>query len=428
MLTRMDHTLAQRFARLGVAVPEILLPSDDVDLEKWAVIACDQHTSEPDYWKEVDTLVGDAPSTLRLIYPEVYLGSEPPEPRIAAIREAMAAYLSGGVLQPARAGLILTARTTSTGRTRTGLIVALDLEAYDYRPGARSLIRASEETIVERLPPRIRIREGAPIELPHVLVLIDDRDAPVIAPLTDTALSAYRTRLMLGGGRVSGSWVGDGELAPLADRLEQILSASPADNRFLFAVGDGNHSLATAKAVWDKLKPTVAGDHPARYALVELVSLYDPGLHVEPIHRIVRTADPSGWARGMIESIGGEFAPAESPAELRAAVARDGRAVGIATSAERGILRLADDGSLPVAVVQEYLNRDPALKIDYIHGFETTLEQARDDSVVAIVLPDFDPGMLFPTIAADGVLPRKAFSLGEAADKRYYLEARRISD
>jgi len=324
-------------------------------------------------------------------------------------------------------GLMLSIRTTSAGKTRTGVNVALDLESYDFRPGSHSLIRASEETILERLPPRIRIRTGAPLEVPHVLVLIDDREVPAIAPLAEHARPEYETRLMLNGGRVAGAWVAEQQLDDFASRLEQILERSPADNRFLFAVGDGNHSLATAKAVWEKIKDTAGPDHPGRYALAELVSLYDPGLHFEPIHRIVRCSAPDRWVRTMLTELGGDFV--ETPrSELLPAVGRSERSVGIATSARCGILTPESTETLPVALVQEYLNQDnSALEIDYIHGSTTALDHSRDPSVVSLILPDFDQSLLFPTIASDGVLPRKAFSLGEAADKRYYLEARRIS-
>ena len=232
---------------------------------------------------------------------------------------------------------------------------------------------------------------------------------------------------MLNGGRVTGAWVDEEQFDGFANRLEQILQRSPADTRFLFAVGDGNHSLATAKAVWEEIKDSAGPDHPGRYALVELVSLYDPGLHFEPIHRIVRCSDPDRWVHTMLSELGGEFV--DTPrSELLAAVGDSECSIGIATSTTCGILTPASTDKLPVALVQEYLNQgDSSVEVDYIHGSATALDHSEDPSIVSLILPEFDQSLLFPTIASDGVLPRKAFSLGEAADKRYYLEARRIS-
>ena len=416
-------------AQLGVRTPRILLPRSGTDLTRWAVIACDQHTSEPDYWNEVERIVANHPSTLRLIYPEVYLDDSDPARRIAAIHETMRTYLDNGILEDVGESMILTRRSTPYAHDRRGLMLALDLEQYDYRPGATSLIRATEQTIAERLPPRVRIREGAPLELPHVLVLINDPQDELFGKLSGRSLPAlYLADLMLGGGHVGGFRLDAQAVEHVARTLERLLDRSDPASRFLFAVGDGNHSLATAKEVWEKLKPEVEPDHPARYALVEVVNLYDPGLRFEPIHRLVRSADPSGAIRAFTAAVGGtpeELPPAEIPTQL-AAQRGAGTAVGYVSRESCGIITISGDSALPVAIVQSYLDSRHDLEVDYIHGWDACKKLGAREGALAIVLPEFDARLLYPTVTSRGVLPRKAFSLGEASEKRYYLEARRI--
>ncbi len=422
-------------AQLGVRTPRILLPRAGIDLAKWAVIACDQHTSEPDYWKEVERTVADDPSTLRLIYPEVYLNEPDSGRRIASIHERMRAYLEDGVLEEIGTTMVLTRRTTAYAEDRRGLVLALDLEQYDYRSGATSLVRATEQTIVERLPPRVRIREGAPLELPHVLVLIDDADDELFGGLCERPLTElYRTDLMLGGGSVSGFRLDEPALTHVVACLEALYERADPEARFLFAVGDGNHSLATAKEVWEHLKHGAANDHPARYALVEVINLYDPGLRFEPIHRLVRCADPPELARSFAAAVGGttEPCPREQLGTLlatrtAAAAADCGTAVGYMSRDAYGIITIPGSSELPVATVQSYLDGRTDLEIDYIHGLEACERLCRSEETLCFVLPDFDASLLYPTVISHGVLPRKAFSLGEASEKRYYLEARRIS-
>lgn len=431
-------------ARLGVHTPRILLPRSGTDLTRWAVIACDQHTSEPDYWAEVERIVADHPSTLHLIYPEVYLEEPDSAKRIEAIHKTMRAYLEDDVLEDIGETMILTRRSTPYADDRRGLVLALDLEHYDYRPGATSLIRATEQTIAERLPPRVRIREGAPLELPHVLVLVDDPDDELFGELCGRSLpTLYRTELMLGGGRISGHRLDEPSIGHVARTLERLLDRSDPAARFLFAVGDGNHSLATAKEVWETLKAGVRPDHPARYALVEIVNLYDPGLRFEPIHRLVRGPDPSASIRAFAAAVGGtaERCPAdEVPARLAARLAAQlatqtsgateptgrGTAVGYVSRETSGIITISGAPELPVAIVQSYLDTRSDLDVDYIHGWDACEKLGLQAGSFAIVLPEFDARLLYPTVTSHGVLPRKAFSLGEASEKRYYLEARRI--
>jgi hypothetical protein len=439
-------------APLALQVPSIFLPAPEVDLRRWAVIACDQYTAEPEYWEAVDRLVGTAPSTLRLIFPEVYLEAGGEAERIAAINRAMDAYLADGTLVEQPPGFILLDRQTSHAASRKGLVVALDLEHYDYRPGAKTLIRATEGTIVDRLPPRIRVRERAAIELPHIMVLIDDPEMTVIEPLFAEALEpAYDFQLMQDGGHLKGWKV----TAPaLIERIGQALQRLAGAERFrqryqvedrevmLYAMGDGNHSFATAKAIWEQIKaaapdPAAVMDHPARHALVELVNLHDPGLEFEAIHRVLFDVD----ADDLLQSAADFYRQAGTPcrvdwfgtlAEARgAAGAAAGHAIPFATAGRFGVLAIAVPSlTLEVATLQEfldgYLRQRAKARIDYIHGDETVTRLGGRPGAIGFYLPAISKHDLFRTIVRDGALPRKTFSMGEADEKRFYLEARRI--
>lgn len=441
-------------ARLALNVPTILLPNAAVDLKRWAVIACDQYTSEPEYWDEVDRLVDGHPSTLRVIFPEVYLEEADAAPRISAINRAMDAYLADGTLVEQPPGFILLDRRTSEVPSRKGLVVALDLEHYDYRPGAKTLIRATEGTIVDRLPPRIRVREQAAIELPHIMVLIDDPERTVIEPLFGAKLeSAYDFELMQEGGHLRGWKVADAALleqigsalARLADvtRFQQRYEVTD-DEVMLYAMGDGNHSFATAKAIWEQLKadapdPAAVMDHPARYALVELVNLHDPGLEFEAIHRVlfdVAADDLLASAAAFYQAAGTpckvHWCDSLAAAEAAAAEAGVGHAIPFVTEARFGLLSIEEPAlTLEVATLQEfldgYLKQRPKAKIDYIHGDDTVTRLGGKSGAMGFYLPAISKHALFKTIVRDGALPRKTFSMGEADEKRFYLEARRIT-
>ncbi len=398
---------------------EILLPRPGTDMEKWAVVACDQFTAQPDYWRRADALAGEAPSALRLILPEAWLGES--DARIPAIHAAMADYLRRGVLVPAvKDGFALIERETPAG-VRPGLVVALDLEAYDFAKGAASLIRATEGTVLERVPPRARIRAGAPLELPHVMMLIDDPGMTVIEPLLakrDALRQLYDFELMLGGGHLRG-WAVEG-----AD-VEGVFAAVDALNAksdgLLYAVGDGNHSLAAAKRCWQELAPTLSPEarenHPARFALVELVNLACPALTFEPIHRTLFGVDPEALI-----------------AEYRAYLAENGADAGegddlIAFDGAGHAWRFAS-GQHPLRLLQAfldgYLARHPEASIDYIHGEDALRQLVSRPDTLGFMPRAFDKGELFGYIRRFGVLPRKTFSMGEATEKRYYVEARRI--
>jgi len=435
---------------LGILVPEVFLPRPGVDLTKWAVIAVDQFTSQPEYWQQVEQIVGDAPSTFRLTLPEIYLEKSGEAERIQRIQATTHQYLDAGILQP-REGLIYVERTAG-GKTRKGLMLCLDLECYDYTKGSTSLIRATEGTIVERLPPRMKIRAGAALELPHILVLIDDPQRTVIEPLGAAAASLekiYDFDLMLGSGHLTGYAVND---AALEDAVVSALRDLAQPEAFtakydvsadqpvlLFAMGDGNHSLATAKAVWEKIKPTVGMNHPARYALVEIENVHDEGLAFEPIHRMLfdlhqdffaalnttfganLTYIPSADAEEMINQVDTAHGTVQTIG-----------LVGGGAGRTFGVIRIANSGSnLPVGTIQifldAFLKAGGAERIDYVHGQDVTVRLGSQPGNIGLYLSGMAKGDLFKTVILDGALPRKTFSMGEASEKRFYMEARKIA-
>jgi hypothetical protein len=436
------------FDDIGVRIPEVLLPKAGVDLRKWAVIAVDQFTSEPEYWDQVEAITGDAPSTFRITLPEVFLEKPGEAERIQSVRQTMREYLDAGILEP-REGLVYVERTAA-GRTRKGLVMCLDLERYDYTTGSTSLIRASEGTIIERLPPRMRIRAGAPLELPHILVLIDDPDRTVIEPIAAAKArleKLYDFDLMLDSGHLLGYAVNDpaleaGVIAALRDLAKPEVFAAKYGIRadtpvLLFAMGDGNHSLATAKAVWEQMKPTVGMNHPARYALIELENVHDEGLQFEPIHRVLFGLKTDVYA-ALRDRVGADYSytAVDSIEELVKRVdagQADRQSIGfIGGGKGLGVVGIANPRSnLPVGTIQAFL--DPFLKqggaekIDYVHGADVTVRLGNQPGNVGIYVPGMEKGDLFKTVVLDGALPRKTFSMGEAREKRFYMEARNIA-
>ena len=439
---------------IGLKVPNILLPSGGVDLNKWAVVACDQYTSQPEYWKSVEESVGDAPSTLNAIFPEVYLEDSDGDSRIERINASMRRYLDEGILEDQGAGFVLLDRKTSHVSSRKGLVVALDLERYDYKVGSQSLIRATEGTIEDRLPPRVRIRENAQIELPHIMVLIDDPDRSVIEPLFEKELkTVYDFELMAGGGHLKG-WRVDSEadVASVFEGLANLSKQEAFDAKYgvsgkgvlLFAMGDGNHSLATAKNIWEDLKanaedPAQVMDHPARFALVELMNVHDEGLAFEPIHRVVFDIDVEDLKRELARFFEDEGSSVslesleslEATQSRLAALGESGeQLISFVTNSGYGIIRLANPqrnlevGNLQ-AFIDAYLEGKSSI-VDYIHGDDVVVELGSKPNNIGFFLPVMGKSDLFKTVVLDGALPRKTFSMGEADEKRYYLEARRI--
>ncbi len=443
-----------KLAKLALEVPTILLPRTGVDLHRWAVIACDQYTSEPEYWQAVDRLVGDEPSTLRLIFPEVYLEEANIDARIAAINTCMDQYLAEGVLTAQKQGFVLLDRQTSHAQSRRGLMVALDLEDYDYRPGSKTLIRATEGTIVDRLPPRIRVRKNAAVELPHIMVLIDDPEQTVIEPLFNEELeTAYDFELMQNGGHLRGWKVVQPKLIEQVGRaLERLANLERFQKRYevtdeevmLYAMGDGNHSFATAKAIWEQLKadaldPAEVMDHPARYALVELVNVHDPGLEFEAIHRVLFAVDTEDLFAQADQYYSRAGTPCRvdwcddlAAANAAAAAAGHAHALPFVAAGRYGLLQIDKPAlTLEVASLQnfldEYLKNRSQTRIDYIHGADAVTRLGRQQGNIGFYLPSISKHDLFRTIVRDGALPRKTFSMGEADEKRFYLEARRIT-
>ena len=408
--------------RYALKRPEILLPDARFDLSKWAVIACDQYTSQPAYWERVKETVGDAPSALNLIYPEAWLSQG--DARVEAINRAMGAY-ERDVLTRRVEGFVLVERAIATGR-RLGLMAAVDLERYDFSRGARSLIRPTEGTILERIPPRVRIREHASLELPHILLLVDDLSRTLIEPLyaaRDRFEKLYDFELMAGGGHIRG-WRVEEEagieaaLAGLMDRADGLL----------FAVGDGNHSLATARQCWLNLRESLTArereTHPARWALVELGNLHDPSLVFEPIHRALFGADAAALTRDFAAWL------AARGMALAECASKEAMFIVTAKGEDRPMRVEGLQNPLPLATLQPFLDEwiasQPGVAIDYIHG-EDALRTLAGEGAVGILLPAMDKNALFESVRRGGPLPRKTFSMGEANEKRYYLEARKIT-
>lgn len=441
------------FEQIGVHIPELLLPRADLDLKKWSVIACDQFTSQPEYWQRVNDEVGQHPSTLRLTFPEIYLKDDDKEERIKKINETMSNYIEQGVLEPQKPCFVLVDRSTPHAASRKGLIIALDLEFYDYNIGSTSLIRATEGTVLDRIPPRVKIRENAPIELPHIMVLIDDPDKSVIEPLFGKSSDydlLYDFDLMQGGGHIKGYRVEDEmSLSMITASLNKLAEAAlhKASSPLLFAVGDGNHSLATAKAHWENIKtslnfsPSADGSlpvHPARYALVELVNLHDDGLVFEPIHRVlfgVKGKEVLNYIEksntpGKIKHC---FFDSKSSMEeaLRASNAQNAHLLPFILEGSYGIITVINSstglevGTLQ-SIIDDLINTDPSIEVDYIHGEDVVTALGSKRNSMGFYLPVMNKHMLFKTVMIDGVLPRKTFSMGEAEEKRYYLECRRI--
>ena len=417
---------------IGFESAEILLPDfDKTDGTKWAVVACDQYTSEPEYWKKAEEIVGDSPSTLSMILPEVYLSqTEQRVPVInASMREIMKKHL---IAHPD--SMILLERTQSDGKVRKGLIGAVDLECYDYRKGSDSLIRATEGTVLERIPPRVAIRRDAPLELPHVMLLIDDDHHTVIEPLLEQCKDEkplYDFALMLGGGQVRAHALNAKQQAFAKEALAELITPDAIKERYqnedlaplLFAVGDGNHSLASAKASYEEIKASIGEDaaknHPARYALAEVVNLHDDALEFEPIYRVVFHCDPKDLLNALkayLASLSGDAAAQTMHC--------------ITTAREFDLTVSHPVQQLTVGTLQSFLDlyakEHPEMEVDYIHGEDSLRSLIKDENTVGFLFDGMRKDELFRTVIYDGALPRKTFSMGHAPDKRYYLECRKI--
>jgi len=443
---------AMIFEKIGLQVPKILLPKEGTEMRTWAVIACDQYTSDRAYWQRLEEQTRGALSTLPLIFPEVYLEDTDADERIKSINQAMEQYLADGSLVEQQEGFILVDRKTCEVESRKGLIVALDLDQYDFNKGAQSLIRATEGTILDRLPPRIKVRENAQIELPHIMVLIDDPQRTVIEPLFDEQLeTVYEFELLENGGHLKGYRIDQpGLINKIATALECLADPEAYRAKYnvddavmLYAMGDGNHSFATAKAIWEKLKEEATDkeaimQHPARFALVELVNVHDPGLEFEAIHRVLFNVDVDQLKQQMDAFFAARNTPMTftacadlAEAEELAAKAEGAHAFPVVFAGQFGVCSVASpEFTLVVATLQafldKYLQDNPAVRGDYIHGTQPVTDLGSQNDGAGFYLPSISKHDLFKTIVFDGALPRKTFSMGEADEKRFYLECRRI--
>lgn len=407
-----------------VIIPKILLPKADIDKSKWSVIACDQFTSQPSYWEKVDEFVGDAPSTLKMIFPEVYLEGNDKQDRIRSINENMRKYMNGDTFDEFE-GFILVERTTPDGQKRLGLVIAVDLEDYEYTPKNNALIKATEKTVVERLPARIEVRKGACLESPHIMMLMDDRKDKIIESLYARRSEleiAYDFALNMGGGSIRGYKIKDCKaiidaIGNLMDR-DTLVEKYGSDKPILFAVGDGNHSLATAKECWNNIKKTLSGEalnsHPARYALCELVNLHDESLQFQPIHRAV-----FGVGEEFIEYMKSGLDKIQGSSEVKVVYGDKTYSWKVSSNASDAIADLQQ-------LMDEYNKSHKDMVIDYIHGDNHLMGVAKEKNAVAVFMPCLEKDGLFDYVVRRGVLPRKSFSMGHAEDKRYYLECRVI--
>lgn len=409
---------------------DILIPKNE-NMEKWCVVACDQYTSEPSYWSEVESIVGDNPSTLRLTLPEIYLEDDDVSERIKKINETMSNYLDEGIFKTLENSMIYVERTTLDGRVRKGIIGKIDLEDYDYNKGSETMVRATEKTVIERIPPRMKVRENALIELPHIMLLIDDEKKDIIDSLDKVVTKdemVYDVDLMQKGGHITGYKLKDENVNDILNKLDALADKNVFEDKYgvsdkgvlLFAVGDGNHSLATAKATYNKLKESNASLdvlNKARYALVEVVNLHSDALEFEPIHRVLFDIDTDDFMRELNKYY-----------DINKT--KMGQKIHIITKDIDDDFYIDNPKSnLAVGSIQlfidEYLGNHKG-RVDYIHGDDVTRSLGKKENNIGILLPKMEKNDLFKTVILDGALPRKTFSMGHSYDKRYYLEARKI--
>ncbi|MGN1411887.1 MAG: DUF1015 domain-containing protein [Oscillospiraceae bacterium] len=412
---------------------DILLPKDDIDIFKWSVIACDQFTYSNQYWQDVKNITNGAESTINLILPEIYLNSKSCNQLIENIDTTMNGYIKNDTFNTYQDSFIYVERIQSDGKKRCGLVGKIDLEQYDYHKGSKSQIRATESTVIERIPPRLKVRKNAPIELTHIMILIDDEKKSVIEPIAEFKHSlkrVYNSNLMKNGGHIEGYLIQDETIKSQIDvSLSNLLDENskkynlPKDETLLFAMGDGNHSLATAKEHYELLKkenPNIDfSNHPSRYALVEIVNLHSDALRFEAIHRIVQEVNVDDLLSKMVKTL--KLSKDCSDATQKFSYVIDG--------IENTVYIHNELSNLTVGSVQAFL--DDYLKfnggvIDYIHGRNNVLELSKNADSIGFILPDMLKTELFPTVIKDGSLPRKTFSMGHAEDKRYYIECRKI--
>jgi len=428
---------------LGVKIPEILLPSAEIDLAKWPVIACDQYTSQPDYWEAVENITINNPSSFHIVLPEIYLeqpGDISVSERIAAINRNMEQYLSEGVLTSAGECMVLVDRKTPCAASRKGLVLSIDLEKYDYEINKNNLIRATEGTVLDRIPPRMQIRKDALLEIPHVQLLVDDPDRTIIEPLARKCDEGkfevlYDTDLMAGGGHIKGYRI-QKDAPEVKDVFEAMSGLSTLkEHGLLFAVGDGNHSLATAKSHWESIKSKVSPNHPARYSLVEIINIHDEGLAFEPIHRVLFGVSLEDFIAKSTELLPdahvqvSEKMSVENAILMAETIDQAVQPIPVLHSKEAVVFTFSNPPSkLAVGTMQilidSYLKTSSKDKVDYIHGIDAVLSLS--DKNIGMIFPAISKDTFFKNIVNEGVLPRKTFSMGESFEKRYYMESKLI--
>ena len=409
---------------------DILIPNNETDMTKWSVIACDQYTSEAEYWNQTAENVGDSLSALNLILPEIYLENDDVSDRIDNIHNNMEKYLSNGIFDEYKNSMIYIERIQNNGILRAGILGMIDLEEYDFSKGSTSQVRATEATVIERIPPRVKIRDGASLELPHIMILIDDENKTVIEPFEskkNDMKKLYDFELMQNGGKISGYLIEESECNEIISKLDMLGNTEIFQKKYncsdilLYAMGDGNHSLATAKEFYEQLKKNNPGkdfsNHPARYALAEIVNLHSPALDFEAIHRIITDTD----SVKLIDEMAKELMLSDIHSEQAFSYILNGT--------EKTVYIHNQTSNLTVGSLQKFLDKylsENNGKIDYIHGTDTVKRLAQQENSIGFLLPDMAKSELFPTVIKDGALPRKTFSMGHAEDKRYYIECRKI--
>lgn len=411
------------FKSAGITAADILLPADKYDMHKWATIACDQFTSNPEYWKNVEKITDGAKSTYNLMFPEFFLEKGNDDDRIVKINRSMSDYLADGTFVEYKNSFVYVERSVPSG-IRRGLIAAIDLEQYDYAPGSTTLVRASEATVTSRIPPRVKIRKNAPLEMPHILILINDPDRSVIEPLADMCKEkqpVYDFDLMLGGGHIRSYIIDDeNEKNSITDSLIALKDSTGDPTPLLYAVGDGNHSLASAKCHYEELKKAglATSASPCRFALVEIENIFDDAMIFEPIHRVLFNVDANDFI---------DFCEKENSSLNM----EDCFEIPYIAGNIKDTLKLSKElHTLSVGALQllmdKYMLTHKDVDIDYIHEPETVTELGSEDGNMGFFLPAMDKYDFFPTIVKNGSLPRKTFSMGESTEKRYYIECRKI--
>ncbi len=436
-------------------MPDVLLPKK-IETKKWAVIACDQYTQNQEYWSQVEKNCKESPSTLNLILPEIYLNSPDKKERISKIRSTMKNYLDNGIFDSEKKEFIYIERKTAFGRCRHGLLACINLDNYEWEPFSKALVRATEATILDRIPPRKEIRNGAPLELPHIMLLVNDPEHILVEAAGEKVKKIekaplYSGDLMQNGGSITGWAVNtEEEIAEIQKSLNIIAENNTEKDGsvFLFAVGDGNHSLATAKTVWEGYKQEMLKNgkskeeiekSPVRFAMVEIVNLYDSGLTFEPIHRVIFNADAKKLISFAAEKLGGKITEKKDFAELSKtakdnssganfgfAYTEDGKTKFLTLSTKINELAVAHLQPVLDKFIEEENKSGAEISIDYIHGEDELLSLGKKDNVVALLLPPITKDSFFATINGRGPLPRKSFSMGEADEKRFYMECRRL--